>query len=138
MRRGVGPVLALGLLSCALLSCAAGYQGEVLGGGETKLRVVLELAEDEAARSRGLRGYASLAPDQGLLLVFPGPSEVCITNEGVVFGIDAVFVEAGRVTAVETFEAEEGALRCHRADEVLELAAGVAAEVNVNDLFVWE
>lgn len=131
--RWSGLVLALGLLSCA-----SGYRGEILGGGETKLRVVLELAEGEAARRRGLRGYASLAPDQGLLLVFPGPSEVCITNEGVVFGIDAVFVEAGLVTAVESFEAGEDALRCHRADEVLELAAEVASEVNVNDLFVWE
>ncbi|MFK8003936.1 MAG: DUF192 domain-containing protein, partial [Polyangiales bacterium] len=127
-------LVALTLMAfCA--GCAPSLQAEVLSGGETVLSVEVDLAESEDARRSGLRDYSSLSPEQGLLLVFPGVSEVCITNRGVAFAIDAVFVEAGRVSAVESFGAEEDSLRCHRADEVLEVVAGVASRVRVGDEF---
>ncbi|MFT5352896.1 MAG: uncharacterized membrane protein (UPF0127 family) [Polyangiales bacterium] len=126
------------LLALLLLACSTSLRGEVRGGGETKLSVELDLAETEEERRTGLRAYASLSPEQGLLLVFPGPSEVCITNAGVAFGIDAVFVDAGDVTAVESFAAGEATPRCQRADEVLEVAVGVASRVEVGDRFVWQ
>jgi uncharacterized membrane protein (UPF0127 family) len=110
------------LLALLLLACSTSLRGEVRGGGETKLSVELDLAETEEERRTGLRAYASLSPEQGLLLVFPGPSEVCITNAGVAFG----------------FAAGEATPRCQRADEVLEVAVGVASRVEVGDRFVWQ
>ena len=112
MLPSVAPALVLLLVLCALDGCATPLYAAIIGGGESKLRVAVDLAETEDARRQGLRSYSSLSPDQGLALVFPGPSEVCITNEGVSFAIDAVFVEAGQVTAVESFAAGVSARRC--------------------------
>ena len=105
--------------------------------GVTEVQV--EVASSEAARRDGLRGYDSLAADGGLLLSFPGASEVCIVNDGVAFAIDAVFAEGGVVTATElAIDAGDGTPRCHRADAVLEVNVGAAAQVQVGDDFIVE
>ena len=122
----------------AIAGCAPGLHAEVVSDSESKLRVQVTLAESEAARREGLRAYTSLSTGEGLVLVFPGPSEVCITNAGVAFPIDAVFAEVGQVTGVESFDAGEAAVRCHRADEVLEVASGVANRVVPGDRILVE
>jgi len=105
--------------------------------GEVRLEVQAEQAITEEERVQGLSGYASLADDRGMLLVFPVEGEVCIQNGTVAFAIDAVFLDgSGRVVAVEEgVAAGDGTVRCHApAAYVLEVAAGVAADVQLGDV----
>ncbi|HJK91532.1 MAG TPA: DUF192 domain-containing protein [Polyangiaceae bacterium LLY-WYZ-15_(1-7)] len=103
--------------------------------GARRLLVHVQVARTAAERVQGLRGAESLAEDAGLWIAFPGEDEVCIVNEGVGFPIDALFVRADAVVeAVEAaIPAGDATPRCHRAEAVLEVAAGVAAAVRPGD-----
>jgi len=100
--------------------------------GAERFAVDVEIADDEAERLAGLRGRDGLDAGEGLLIVLPAQGEVCITNRGVAFAIDAVFAsEDGTVTALAAgIAADDDSLHC--ADGVryvLEVAAGVAEGV---------
>jgi uncharacterized membrane protein (UPF0127 family) len=98
--------------------------------GQLLLEVFVDLVEDEAALREGLRAYPMLAVDEGLLLSFPVETNICITNSGVPYPIEALFVSAIRqVIAVESFSSGEPGPTCHAGTAmVLELRAGVLGQ----------
>ncbi|MFO0556104.1 MAG: DUF192 domain-containing protein [Polyangiaceae bacterium] len=85
----------------------------------------VEIASTAAERRQGLAGRPSLDEDAGMLLVFPITGEVCISAEGMRFGLDVAFIDGeGRVLAVSPLPIGSpaicvGATRC-----VLEIGAG--------------
>lgn len=95
------------LLACSIMmSCgeeAPSSQGRLVDSdGNVRLEVMLAIADTEHTRQEGLRLHGPLAPEEGLLLVFPTEGTVCITNAGVPFAIDVVYLSAtGLVTATE-------------------------------------
>ena len=99
-------VTALGLL-VALSACGDTGPAPVVvfledADGNVVLEVSAQVADTEAARAEGLRGYDTLPADEGLLLAFPSEGEVCITNAGVDFAIDVVYASTdGTVVAME-------------------------------------
>lgn len=145
---------AFGTASVALLalllleSCGGGESGAnhvqaqiISPSGIQRLVVEAELAQNEEARRRGLKGREPLPPGHGLLIVLPQEGEVCITNDRVPFAIDAIFVAAdGIVVAVETaIAAGDATLRCHGSvQQILEVTAGQAAGVLPGDRLVLQ
>ncbi len=131
-------------VALALVGCGAddpgcdGVRVRVERGASTLLDVCAAVRNTEAGRAQGLSGHAPLSKDEGLLLDFPVEGEVCIVNGQVSFDIDVVFASAaGAVGAVETFSAGDATPRCHAAtQQVLEVAAGVASDVQVGDAVV--
>lgn len=104
--------------------------------GTSIVTLCAEEARTEADLRRGLAGRAPLASDEALVLVFPVEDEVCITNAGVDFAIDAAFVDAlGDVVAIEReIAARDETTRCHRPTaRVVETAASTLASVRVGD-----
>lgn len=107
--------------------------------GEPRLRVHVQVARTAAERRQGLRGRASLGDDEGLWIAFPVEGEVCLVNDGVPFGVDALFVDAAStVTAVASLAPDQATPVCGLARDVLELAAGRAASVEVGDRAVLD
>jgi len=131
MSRAVAVILAFGL--------GCGDDGErlrVVGGdGMVMLEVAIERAVSEDERRTGLRGK-TLERDEGLLIVLPGTSDVCIVNDGVTLDLDLVYFDAELlVTAIEAaIAAGDPTPRCHPAAYVLEVNAGTAAAVRPGQL----
>ncbi len=133
--RAPGIAFVLSALWGVLGACGPSEESHVsvVRGEEQVGRWSVQVARTAEERREGLRLFGPLAVDEGLLLWFPGASEVCIQNRGVPQAIDIVFAEAGIVTAVESAEAEDDRLHCHRADRVLEVLAGSATTVVAGD-----
>ena len=128
--------IALGLCLCMAPRCGDGsltetVRAELLDAqGESIVTVSAHVVTTASALREGLRSYPDLDLGQGLLLRFPAEDTVCITNSGVDFAIEAVYVSTGRrVIAVEAFAAGEVAPRCHGGTAlVLELRPGQLGE----------
>lgn len=142
------PLARLALAGAVLLGAGCGgppqFAGEtvrVLGpGGEVRLEVFADVADDERERREGLTRFDSLAAGRGLLLVLPAEGEVCITNAKVDFPIDAVFAATdGTVVAVErNVPRDDVTLRCHLSTRrILEINAGDAGAVSPGDQLVF-
>jgi hypothetical protein len=72
-------------------------------------RFTLELALDEAARSRGLSGRESIATDGGMLFVFPAAMELAFWMRECPAAIDVIFLgPSGRVVAMHAMQPEPG------------------------------
>ena len=68
---------------------------------------VLEVVSDEASIARGLGGRAELAPDQGMLFVFPSNLPRRFWMKDCLIDIDIMFLDPlGRITAIHTMKAE--------------------------------
>lgn len=102
--------------------------------GVVVLEVAVDVARSEGERRRGLRGRQALAPDEGLWIAFPGEDEICLVNDGVPFGVDAILLRARVVSEVLLLDADDPTPRCGRASEVLEVGAGRAREVRAGHL----
>ena len=102
--------------------------------GNTVLDVAIDRAETEEERRIGLRGR-TLSDKEGLLIVLPAVSDVCIVNDGVTTDLDVLYFDAGlTVTYLERdVAAGDGTPRCHPAGFVLEVLSGVAEDVDVGD-----
>ena len=128
--------IVLALCLCTALRCGGelsteAVQAELLDTqGKPIVTISASVVTTASALREGLRGYPELDLGQGLLLRFPVEDTVCITNSGVAFSIEAVYVStSGRVIAVEAFDAGEVAPRCHgRTAMVLELRPGQLGE----------
>ena len=116
----------------ALLGCGDDPRVAITRGSDVVLEVHVEVARDEDARREGLRGR-DLGDDEGLWMIFPAASEVCLVNDGVDFDVDAVFVVEGRVGSVATLHANDPTPNCSTASEVLEVRSGVASDVRSGD-----
>ena len=116
MRRALTALTLIGLVACG---DGAGEPGatraQILStNGDVLLEVAIRVAETEDALREGLRLYPPLAQDEGLLLLFPVETTICITNTGVPYPIDVVYASADRqVIAVETIPADAPGPYCH-------------------------
>jgi len=64
--------------------------------GNVQLELEITIAATEHERQEGLRLHGPLNEGTALLLVFPRETEVCISNAGVDFPIDVLFLSARR------------------------------------------
>ncbi len=113
------PLASLALLCLVACGAEAAEQGPTRArvldaSGDTLLEVAIEVAQTEEARREGLRSYPPLTAQQGLLLLFPIETTVCITNTGVPYPIDLLYASATRqVIAIETIPANAAGPYCH-------------------------
>ena len=100
--------------------------------GKVQLELEVAIADTEYERQEGLRLHGPLSEHEGLLLVFPTETQVCITNTGVPFPIDIVYVSATRqVIATEpNIPPSAPGPYCHPAQLVLELYGGALRPSN--------
>ena len=76
-------------------------QVHVLDNGRVRASLSVELATTADARARGLMFRRHLAPDQGMLLLWPTPRRVAIWMKNTYLPLDIVFIDAqGRVLRV--------------------------------------
>jgi uncharacterized membrane protein (UPF0127 family) len=104
--------------------------------GELELDILAEVAASAEDRITGLSKHDSLAPDEGLLLIFPAPTRACIRNESVRFPIDAIFASAEQrvIAIVRDLPAGDPSTHCHDATAfVLELPAHSSHPVHIGD-----
>ena len=67
----------------------------------------LELALDQEARFQGLSDRDYIAPDGGMLFVFPRPSDQRFVMRDCAIDIDIIFLDpSGRITAMHAMKAE--------------------------------
>lgn len=116
MKRVWASLALIGLVACG---DSAAEQRATLAqildaSGDVLLEVAIQVAETEDALREGLRRYPPLAQDEGLLLLFPVETTICITNAGVPYPIDVLYASATRqVIAIETIPADATGPYCH-------------------------
>ncbi len=95
MRRAIAVLLLAGLLSCG--ENQAPQRARLMDAdGRVLLDLEVAVASTEYERQEGLRLHGPLSPNEGLLLAFPKEGQVCITNTGVPFPIDVLYLSASR------------------------------------------
>ena len=89
-------------------------------------------------RRHGLAGRSQIAPDEGMLFVFPRPEVVSFWMEGCLVDIDVAFIGPDlRVIAIHTMPAEPGGIArtsyssVGPAQYALEVRAGALAAAGV-------
>ncbi len=94
--------------------------------GAVRLAIEATAVSQEADLRQGLLGRPALLPGEGLLLLFPIETNICIANLEVNYPIEALFLTAsGQVIALEYLEAQAPQPVCHLGTGmVLELPAG--------------
>ncbi|WP_136603450.1 DUF192 domain-containing protein [Salinigranum halophilum] len=92
----------------------------------------VEVAESRVAQARGLMFRRSVPDQYALVFPFDGVGSRSLHMVFVPFSIDAVWLDGAEVTKVERLRAWTG-LGWGRADCVVELPAGAAADVAVGD-----
>jgi uncharacterized membrane protein (UPF0127 family) len=118
--------LALGWFSAlpALAGCAPGTLE--LRGDWGRARFSVEVADDDAERSRGLMFRERLARGAGMLFVYDRPQRATFWMKNTLIPLDMIFIAPdGRVTRVHP-EAEPGSL------EMIDGGAGVLAVLEIN------
>lgn len=130
--------LVAGLLVLFVAGCGGGDRVllRVLGeDGQVELEIHAEIARSPVERTTGLKQWGErIELDEGLLIELPLEDDVCISNEGVAFAIDAIFVDGdANVTAIErNLAADSAETLCHdHIHYIVEVGSGVADEVNV-------
>lgn len=117
-------------------SPAAGYSANINGH-----EVALETATTVPEQQKGLSGRSALAPDHGMLFIFPSAGNYGFWMKDMQFSIDIVWLRDGRVLGWENavdpqFGAPDALLRSYYppspADQVLELPAGSAARYGMS------
>lgn len=104
--------LALALLIPAILLGACSNKPQVVNGEAVVTldgrEFTLKIAADEASRARGLGGVEHLAPDEGMLFVFPNARLRSFVMRDCLIDIDIIFLDAaGRIVAMHHMPAEE-------------------------------
>jgi len=99
---------------------------------ETTLAETVHIADTWVSRAIGLIGRRGLKTSHALVFPFASARTRSIHTVGVRAAIDVVWCVADRVTQVRTLAPWRG-LAHARADTVIELPAGAAADVAVGD-----
>lgn len=111
-------LLALGIAGC-------NGQPEVLTLTVGQHRILAEVAGTFEARSRGLMERPSLAPDAGMLLVFPDGTKPCLWMRNTRIALSAAFLDRkGRIVNIVDMAPHTRYLHCATA------TARYALEVN--------
>lgn len=131
-----GAALALALMAGAAQAAGACDPASVhLRAGGSEMRFSVEVADEEAERSKGLMFRESMPASSGMLFVYPRPQRAMFWMKNTLIPLDMIFVDStGRVTRVH-----EGAIP---GDEtpidggqgvqfVLEINAGLAAAMGI-------
>ncbi len=97
----------------------------------------LSVADTIAARQKGLGGRASMAPNAGMLFVFPAPGRQCFWMKDMRFSLDIIWTDSDKrvVRVVQNLpSASYPNVYCaNGAQYVLELNAGQAGRAQVTD-----
>ena len=131
MSKAITVLLLAGMLGCG--DSQPSPRARLLdGNGNVQLELEITLAETEYERREGLRLRGPLAANEALLLVFPKETRVCISNLGVPFPIDVVYLSATRqVIATElNIPANAPGPYCHQAQLALELNGDRLSDLN--------
>lgn len=98
-------------------------------------RFVIELADTEMKRNKGLMGRVNLASDHGMLFVFGVPALSPFWMKGMKFPIDIIWIASDRVIgAVENAMPDDGKALYyppHAVDYALEVPAGTVARLDI-------
>ena len=95
MKKAIALLLLIGVAGCGQSQPA--QRARLLDAdGNVQLELELAIAETEYERQEGLRLHGPLAENEALLLVFPKEAQVCITNTGVPYPIDVLYLSASR------------------------------------------
>jgi uncharacterized membrane protein (UPF0127 family) len=107
-----------------------------MGNDGSKRQFTIEVADTADERARGLMFRPALAPDHGMLFVFPYSREVSFWMENTPQPLDLVFIkEDGHVAAVMHGEPYSRAIIDPQVPVryVLELGSGVAKMAGIHD-----
>ena len=106
----------------------------------------VSVADNYTSWSQGLGGVESLSDEDGMLFVYPLPSRQVFWMKGMKFSIDIIFAdETGKVVAVHRNCAvdDNGDIinmkkypSYHPIRYALEVNAGLANDVNIDDLLI--
>jgi uncharacterized membrane protein (UPF0127 family) len=106
-------------------------------GAATRLATMVEYADSLPSKLRGLMFRRSIPDDYALVFRFDAVARRSVHMLFVPFPIDVVWLSDGIVERVETLPAWRG-LAVERADTLVELPAGAAASVAVDDRLAIE
>ena len=147
-RYGVG---AVAMLAALLMAVPAGSAGEIaFGRAEVRIETAagarlfdVELAETPEQRARGLMFRRTLAPDAGMLFLFPPVARPAMWMVNTWLPLDMLFVAAdGRIVDVFANTVPRSRLTIsspHPARMVLELGGGTARRLGIEagDRLSW-
>ena len=95
----------------------------------------IEIADDQSERSAGLMFRESLAPEAGMLFVYPGEQEIRMWMKNTLIPLDMLFVASdGRIVSIaeNTVPLSEEVISSGAAVQgVIELAAGTAQRLGI-------
>jgi uncharacterized membrane protein (UPF0127 family) len=92
------------LAPSAPIRAPAGNRAPVTIGG---VRFLLEVAADPRTQFRGLGGRQAIAPDGGMIFVYPNPRPLAFVMRDCPVPIDVAFLDReGRIMSVHTMEPE--------------------------------
>ena len=104
----LAPILLLALAACADREApptSAPTAAELVGLDVGGVPVRVRLAATSAQRARGLAGVASLAPDEGMLFLYPDARPRQFWTQGCLIALDVAFLDAaGTVLHVDTLQ----------------------------------
>jgi len=122
MKKAIALLLLIGVAGCGESQPA--QRARLLDAdGNVQLELEIAIAETEYERQEGLRLHGPLAENEALLLVFPKEAQVCITNTGVPFPIQVLYISTThQITAAEPhIPSNAPGPYCHPARLALEL-----------------
>ncbi|MDX1781288.1 MAG: DUF192 domain-containing protein [Thalassovita sp.] len=137
MLRPVRDMLAVFCTLLAVQAAAAPCREDTvqLKGDWGQARFSVELADDDADRSRGLMFREKLPRSAGMLFVYPGPQRVAFWMKNTLIPLDMLFIDdTGTVTKIH-HEAQPGDLSAIASEgkvrAVLEINGGLADAMGI-------
>lgn len=104
--------------------------------GTEKKPFQVEIADDETERARGLMFRENMAPDRGMLFVYPSEQPVAFWMQNTILPLDLIFIDAkGKVVAIEhgtPYSQASIPQNGTSAQFVLELNAGTAKKIGLD------
>ena len=98
---------------------------------------IVEVAETQSERMKGLAGHSPIASDEGMLFVFEQPDKYCFWMKGVDFPLDIVWFDSDKqlISAEKNVQPESYPSNyCPErpAKYVLELQGGIFSTINLD------